>query len=89
MKEENYIDAPPWPDIGMKKEELLKKIGFKFLYDRIASKKSERISIIDYYRGNDDDFPNRMMKHYWFERSSPRFLKMFWAHHHYYLYVRK
>ncbi|MFA5497971.1 MAG: methyltransferase domain-containing protein [Candidatus Cloacimonadia bacterium] len=89
LKEDNYIDCPPWPDIGMKKEDLLRKIGLKFLVGRGSSKKGERITIMDYYRGQDDKFPDKMMKHYWFERLLPRFLKMFWAHHHYYLYIRE
>ena len=29
--EKNYIDCPPWPDIGMPREDFLKKFGLGFL----------------------------------------------------------
>ena len=85
--DDRLIDCPPWPDIGMKKEKLLKMIGLYGLLDR-SDDKGDRVSIIDYYTGLEPDLPANMKKYYWFERILPPFLKKFWAHHHYYLFVR-
>ena len=86
--EDDFIDCPPWPDIGMKKEVLAKKLYLSFLLDKHIEQK-QQTTIMDYYRGNDDQFPERMIRYYPFERKLPQFLKQFWAHHHYYLYKRK
>jgi hypothetical protein len=82
----NYIDAPPWPDIGMKKEDLLRKIGIN-----LKTKLSDPLSILDYYSGHNPNFASDMLKHYWFEQYAPVWVKYFWAHHRYFLFepVRK
>lgn len=85
--ESGLIDCPPWPDIGMKKELLAKKLCLSFLIDR-DSDEEQQTSILSYYRGQDDSFPQRLMKYNFFERKCPRLFKWIWAHHHYYLYVR-
>jgi hypothetical protein len=86
--EHKLIDCPPWPDIGMKKEKLLAMFGLESLLDR-SDDKGERTSILDYYLNNDPGFPEKMRKYSWCERNLPSFIKIFWAHHHYYLFVRK
>lgn len=94
LVEHNFVDCPPWPDIGMKKEDFLKMIGLKFLLDtseedgetEAASSSICGTSIVDFYRKRDISFADRMMKYYWFERILPIFFKLFWAHHHYYLF---
>ncbi len=78
---DNYIDAPPWPDIGMKKNQFLRMFGIKTKEEKI-----EELSILNYYLDKEPDFPAKMMKHYWFEKSAPNLIKKFWAHHHYYLF---
>ncbi len=88
------IDCPPWPDIGTKKEDFLKMVGLRFLLDCSKREKEEVVSntttsgtdIVEYYKGKDALFPDRMMKYYWFERIFPIIFKQFWAHHHYYLF---
>jgi len=82
----NYIDCPPWPDIGMPKAKFLKSLGLNWL---IKEKEHEPISIIKYYRDDDPDFKEKMLKHYWFEKIAPKFIKFFWAHHKYFLFVPK
>jgi len=80
----DFIDCPPWPDIGMSKENFLKIFGLDWL---INNKEQKPISIINYYRGIDPDFEQQMMKYYWFEKTVPNFVKRFWAHHRYFLFI--
>ncbi len=84
----SYIDCPPWPDIGMMKEEFLQKCGLNILSDK-DEEKGKGLSILDYYCGEDNNLPERMMKYYWFEKLLPSIFKKFWAHHHYYLFMQK
>jgi len=83
----DYIDAPPWPDIGMKKEEFLTLFGLGGLLKKRAETSQQPLTIMDYYSGNDPDFPEKMLQHYWFEQKAPRFVKAIWAHHRYLLFV--
>ena len=80
-----FIDCPPWPDIGMPKEKFLKIFGLEWL----LPKKKEKLplSIIDYYSGKNPDFAEEMMQHAWFEKKAPNFIKRFWAHHQYMLFI--
>ena len=82
----NYIDCPPWPDIGMPKERFLKIFGLSGL---LSSKSQEPITIADYYSGKDRNFDKKMMSYYWFENCVPDFIKYFWAHHKFYLFLKK
>ncbi len=82
---DNYIDSPPWPDIGMKKEALLRKFGIKVK----EKPKSSAYSIVEAYKNNYEQFSMQMMKYYSFEKHLPEFLKKGWAHHHYYLFIRE
>ncbi len=91
LLEADYIDCPPWPDIGMAKEDFLQK----WLPRRVlgmASFKTARqahpLSILDFYTGEDPDFARRMLRHHWFERLAPPALKRRWAHHYYLLFRR-
>ena len=79
-----FIDCPPWPDIGMPKEKFLKIFG---LHNLLKKKKHNPISIMNYYSGENPQFPEEMMKHYWFEKKAPSFIKHFWAHHKYFLFI--
>jgi hypothetical protein len=84
LRDSGYLDCPPWPDIGMPKEELLARFGLKFM---LKKKKSAPLSILNYYSGKDVDFKNRMLKYYGFEKSLPVILKRFWAHHRYFMFL--
>ncbi len=83
--EHNYIDCPPWPDIGMSKEKFLKKFGLGILVKENSDAK-EPLTIIDYYTNTKPDFAEDMMKYYWLEKSAPRFLKKYWAHHYFLIF---
>lgn len=84
LVEKDYIDCPPWPDIGMNKEDFLSE---KFGVELPKSQKpKEKLSILPYYRGEDPDFEHRMMRLFPFERTMPQWFKRIWAHHRYFLF---
>ena len=88
LVERNYIDCPPWPDIGMNKREFLKIFHLDFLLKLKREKNEEKLCILDYYTNKDSDFSNRMMKYYWFEKIAPNFIKFFCAHHKYMIFTK-
>ncbi len=98
LREKSYIDCPPWPDIGMNKNEFLAKYCMLCRLRRKlcplpntpsagGESESRRISILDYYQGKDRQFAERMMQYYFFEKHLPKPLKKYWAHHIYLLYT--
>ena len=80
LRDRGYIDCPPWPDIGMAKEDFLKIFKLGFL---VSQEKSEVpfYSIMDFYSGKDPEFERKMKKYMWFENMAPKLVKCFWAHH--------
>ncbi|NLW18122.1 MAG: class I SAM-dependent methyltransferase [Candidatus Cloacimonetes bacterium] len=83
LESSGYFDCPPWPDIGMTKEEFLGKwLGIKPASKAKESEKAQKyLSILSHYEGNDPDFEKRMRKLQWFEKIAPNPFKMIWAHH--------
>ncbi len=88
LVERAFIDAPPWPDIGMPKEKFLRILHLQWLLPENGENK-DSMTIMDYYLGKDPDFPRKMMQHFWFEKHVPWIVKRFWAHHRYFLFERK
>lgn len=85
--DKNYIDCPPWPDIGMNKELFFKRV--------VGSSKptpeltpSKAVSIMPYYQGIDPDFERRMLKFSLLERFAPACFKQYWAHHQYLAFTK-
>lgn len=86
LMESGLFDCPPWPDIGMTKEDFLhlpKKLPSQ---NTISERKV--VTILDYYLGKDPGFPERMRRFGIVERMAPRIFKRYWAHH-YYMVFRK
>jgi SAM-dependent methyltransferase len=81
-----YFDVPPWPDIAMKKEEFLKRIGMGWFARALNRKEGRPVSIIDYFKGVDKNLETNMLK-YSFLENSPTFFKKLWAHHEYLLFT--
>jgi SAM-dependent methyltransferase len=86
--EKGYFDVPPWPDIAMKKEDFLKKIGVARLIPKTKNKAKPSMCIIDYFNGNNVNMEQYIMK-YSFLENTLAFLKIFWAHHKYYVFIPK
>ncbi|NIO21118.1 MAG: methyltransferase domain-containing protein [Candidatus Aenigmarchaeota archaeon] len=88
VEEQGYLDVPPWPDIAMKKEDLLHRIGLRRLAKRLKNKEENYISILDYFSGRKKDMDKEILK-YAFLENSPTILKRFWAHHQYLVFTPK
>lgn len=88
LMKQGYIDCPPWPDIGMSKEDFIsEKLGRNSsTADQEQKQVDNPLSIMPYYQGEDPDFERRMLRLYPFELLAPRFFKRIWAHHYYMLF---
>ncbi len=83
LENSGYFDCPPWPDIGMTKEELLGKWFPRFFPKSpgASAKDGSNLSIVDYYNGKDPEFNSKMIRYQWFEKIAPVAIKRIWAHH--------
>jgi len=86
LKENNYIDCPLWPDIGMSKEAFLKKLRLGWLCK--PKKVAKPLSILNYYNNTEPDMKERMMRYNLFEKHLPNIFKRYWAHHKYFMFVK-
>ncbi|MCB5224218.1 MAG: methyltransferase domain-containing protein [Candidatus Cloacimonadaceae bacterium] len=91
LEDSGFFDCPPWPDIGMTKEELLGKwLGFKTAPKADNPPKVEKcLSILSHYEGRDPSFEKRMRKLQWFEKTVPEAFKKIWAHHYRLVFSRQ
>ncbi len=87
LVDKNYFDCPPWPDIGMGKEELLEKMGLGSLLKKRDIPKPP-INIINHYKGVDKNFRENMLSYMWLEKIAPNFIKFFWAHHKFFIFTK-
>ena len=79
---QGFLDVPLWPDIAMKKEDLLQKIGLAGLANRMRNKEGNHLCILDYYSGKKVNMESEIIKYALLE-NSPWLVKRFWAHHWY------
>ncbi len=86
VTESGYFDVPPWPDIAMKKEDLLKKMGLQKLAQKLEKRDEACHSILDYFNGNNRNMESEMLKHSFLERL-PSIFKRYWAHHQYFIFI--
>ena len=75
-----FFDVPPWPDIAMKKENMLKALGLGGLLKSEKNGNGHGLCILDYFSGRNPDMEKAIMK-YGLLEGSPDWLKKFWAHH--------
>lgn len=87
LAESGFFDVPPWPDIAMKKEDLLRKIGFKRFGNKLERERKDGMCILDYYRGTEKELESGVLK-YGFLENLPSFIKRLWAHHRYFVFRR-
>jgi len=82
-----YFDIPPWPDIAMKKEEMLQKIGLGFIKKNKEQKNNPEINcIVNYFNGKDVELEQRILKYAILEKS-PFPVKQLWGHHRYFIFT--
>lgn len=90
LVQSSLFDCPPWPDIGMSKEDFLhKKLGLP-IKKRMQAPEPEtakKISIMDYYQGLDSGFADKMRRLSFVEKHAPQAFKRIWAHHIYMLFI--
>jgi hypothetical protein len=89
---QGIFDVPPWPDIPMKKEDLLEKfhLGFLLKTEREKSnldQNSSPISILDFF-GNKKPKMEEEVLRYDFLEKFPWLFKLFWGHHRYFVFRR-
>jgi hypothetical protein len=88
VQESGYLDTPPWPDIGMKKEDLLRKLGCKELVSSLEQRRGRPVCILDYHKGLNPNMEKEFLK-FSFLENLPNWLKRFWAHHRYFVFTRQ
>ena len=84
-----YFDIPPWPDIAMKKEELIKKLGLGFVLKKqdTETDKSDRLCITDYFSGKKPEMEKQILKYAFLEKA-PFPIKQLWGHHRYFIFEK-
>ncbi len=90
LSEKGYLDIPPWPDIAMKKEDLLDKLGLGFLLKK-ATRQPDSISrttIFDYFNGRRPNMESEILKYAVLE-NAPFPVKQLWGHHRYYIFTKR
>jgi len=81
LMETGFFDVPPWPDIAMKKENMLKMVGLGGLAKSMETKQTNGgLCILDYFNGKAPDMGKNILKYGYLE-NSPNWLKRRWGHH--------
>jgi ubiquinone/menaquinone biosynthesis C-methylase UbiE len=88
LVETGFFDVPPFPDIAMKKEEFLRRMGFDRLAKWMEVKEGEGTCILDYFTGRSPAMERQVMKFSLLEQS-PAWFKKLWAHHRFLLFEKK
>lgn len=86
LVDHGFIDCPPWPDIGMSKEEFVGYFGIRWPKKNCRSKNP--LTILDYYTGRRPELQREMLEYDFLETRLPDFCKRLWAHHRYFLFTR-
>ena len=87
LVETGFFDVPPFPDIAMKKEDFLRRMGFDKLAKWMEAKEGEGICILDYFAGRSPAMERQVMKFSLLEQS-PAWFKRLWAHHRFLLFEK-
>ncbi len=84
-----YLDIPPWPDIAMKKEDMLRKAGLGFLVKKKEARQQNnaRTCIVDYFNGSRPQLAKEILK-YSFLENAPFPVKQLWGHHRYFIFEK-
>lgn len=82
-----FFDVPPWPDIAMKKENMLRMVGLGKLANSMESGEGDGLCILDYFTGKKPDMGKDILKYGLLEQS-PNWLKKRWGHHRFLLFEK-
>ncbi len=92
-KAAGYLDIPPWPDIAMKKEDMLRKAGLGFLLkknsgDDTQATPFDKKCIVDYFNGSRPELEKEILKYNFLEKA-PFPVKQVWGHHRWFVFERR
>ncbi len=88
LVQSSLFDCPPWPDIGMSKEDFLhQKLGIRLPQKASTEAATPPLCIMDYYLDKDPGFAMRMRRLSFVEKNAPEAFKRIWAHHYYMLFT--
>ena len=88
MSKTGFFDVPPWPDVAMKKENMLRTIGLSKMANSMETNKGGGgLCILDYFKGQSPSMEKDIMK-YGFLEHSPTWLQRRWAHHRFLLFEK-
>lgn len=82
-----FFDVPPFPDIAMKKEDFVRRLGLGWLAKRMEAKEGKAMCILDHFSGRSPAMERNVMKFSFLERS-PAWFKRLWAHHCFLLFEK-
>ncbi|RMH63266.1 MAG: class I SAM-dependent methyltransferase [Calditrichaeota bacterium] len=88
LEESGYLDIPPWPDIAMKKEDMLAKAGLGFLLKKKESRDEtpfEKKCIVDWFKGDKPELEREILKYDFLEKIPAPF-KQLWGHHRWFVF---
>jgi hypothetical protein len=88
LVETGFFDVPPFPDIAMKKEDFLRRMGLNRLAKWMESKEGRGMCILDYFTGRSPGMERQVMKFGLLERA-PGWFKRFCAHHRFLLFEKR
>lgn len=90
LQKAGYLDIPPWPDIAMKKENMLKKAGLGFLVkegDDSEKTTFEKKCIVEYFNGTKPQLELDILKYNFLEKA-PFPVKQLWGHHRWFVFIK-
>ena len=87
-RDHGTFDVPPWPDIAMNKEQLLRKMGLIRLAAQMEKREGNGLCILDYFAGENSGMEEDISR-YGFLEDLPEIIKRYWAHHQFFIFSPK
>ncbi len=90
---QGIFDVPPWPDIPMKKEDLLARLKLNWVAKRLVAKRKNETGhsgwcILDFFSGKNPGMEGEILRYGMLEHA-PRCIKNFWGHHRYFIFINR
>jgi len=92
LHKQGIFDVPPWPDIPMKKEDLMQKLHLGFLLKLVNRQDSStpagrQSNILDYFAGKNNNLEKEILRYSWFE-NFPKPFRLLWGHHLFFIFKK-